>query len=143
MKPTEFLLKELERLEKLERAATAAPWEMARASSFSEGKVNCVECFVRRPGDDVSICADVIDPNSDKPSGETAAFIAETRNALPGLLKSLRALVVHTSDMIEIENFLSTNSVKSVIQEEAENVLAEAAKALGFNPEDEGKGGET
>lgn len=71
---------------------TPGPWEVAEAGSWKGGKRTSTEYFVRRPGDDVAIASDIIDPaNDDAPSEANARLIA----AAPDLLEAL----------IELRNF--------------------------------------
>jgi len=61
----------------LEAGPTPGPWEDASAGSGKRGepfKIN--EYFVRRPGDDIAIAADIINPESAAPSEENAVYIA-------------------------------------------------------------------
>lgn len=47
------------------------------------------ECFVARDGDDVAICADIIDPETGDPSEANARLIA----AAPDLLEALSEII--------------------------------------------------
>jgi hypothetical protein len=58
-------------------AITPGAWEYAEAGSGQGGQFVITEWFVRRPEDDVSIAADIIDPATDAPSQANAALIAE------------------------------------------------------------------
>ena len=69
---------------------TPGPWERVHAGQGSfGGKFLITEWFVRRPGDDVAIAADVIDPETGTPSEANARLIA----AAPDLLVALQAVV--------------------------------------------------
>lgn len=68
---------------------TPGPWEMGEAGSWEDGLRTATEYFVRRPGDDVAIASDIIDPaNDDTPSEANARLIA----AAPELLAALKEL---------------------------------------------------
>lgn len=76
-------------LRALEAAATNGPWEVGHAGDWR----GTSEFFIRRPGDDVAICSDVLDPDGDNPpSKSNAALIAAIRNAAPALLACAEAL---------------------------------------------------
>ena len=64
------------KLRELALAATPGPWEAADAGSYDNGKTVIDEHFVRRPGDDVAIAADILDPETCDPSKANAAYIA-------------------------------------------------------------------
>ena len=85
-------------------AHTPGPWEMAEAGSWAGGKRTSMEYFVRRPGDDVAIASEIIDPaNDDAPSEANAQLIA----AAPELLEALElALFVRgtSDDTPEVRN---------------------------------------
>jgi len=71
-------------------AHTPGPWEMAEAGSWKDGKRTSTEYFVRRPGDDVAIASEIIDPaNDDAPSEANARLIA----AAPDLLEALESFI--------------------------------------------------
>lgn len=71
-------------------AHTPGPWEMAEAGSWAGGKRTSMEYFVRRPGDDVAIASEIIDPaNDDAPSEANARLIA----AAPELYEELERSV--------------------------------------------------
>jgi hypothetical protein len=63
---------------------TPGPWEVARGGSYKNGKYQLSEYFVRRPEDDVSIAADIIDPATSLPSKANAALIAASPDLLAG-----------------------------------------------------------
>lgn len=67
---------------------TKGPWEVAHAQMRLDGRVTVPEIFVRRPGDDVAIASDVIDPATELPSEANARLIA----AAPDLYEALKAL---------------------------------------------------
>ncbi len=67
---------------------TPGPWEHAEAGSWRNGKRISTEYFVRRPEDNVSIAADIIDPETSEPSEANAQLIA----AAPELLEALKKL---------------------------------------------------
>jgi len=78
---------EIARLRALLAKATPGPWESAAAKQGNrDGTITTVEMFVRREGGDVSIAAEVLDPETCKPSEANADLIAAAVNALPGLL---------------------------------------------------------
>lgn len=57
---------------------TPGPWEVATA--IVDGQV--VEYFIRRPGDDIAIAADIIDPKTERPSAAIAALLADAPDLL-------------------------------------------------------------
>lgn len=73
-------------------AATPGPWEYAEAGTFKRGSFSLDEYFVRRPEDDVSIAADIIDPDTCEPSEALAAFIAHAREDVPALVAEVERL---------------------------------------------------
>jgi hypothetical protein len=69
------------------KSFTPRPWEVAHAGcGLRDGTFEITEYFVRRPGDNVSIAADIIDPATGEPSEEYALLIA----AAPMLLEALQ-----------------------------------------------------
>jgi hypothetical protein len=82
-------------------AATSQPWEVAEAHTYKDGKQTVSELFVRRPDDDVSIAADILDPTTSNPSQANADFIAHTPAdvwALIGEVERLRAALAVYAD---------------------------------------------
>lgn len=77
-----------------EATHTSGPWEVDEAHSGKGGKLILAEVFVRRPGDDVSIAADIVDPETGEPSHANARLIS----AAPDLLFVLSALVEFMGD---------------------------------------------
>jgi hypothetical protein len=69
---------------------TPGPWEIAEAGSWKDGKRTSTEYFVRRPGDDVAIASEIIDPaNNDEPSEANARLIAAAPDLLAELERSI------------------------------------------------------
>lgn len=85
-------------------AATPGEWEKAAASSYLNGKPKLDEWFVRRVEDDVSIAADVIDPDTSQPSEANAAFIAAAPTDIRALLTRARALEAVADAATEVYN---------------------------------------
>jgi len=72
---------------------------MAEAGSWKDGKRTSTEYFVRRPGDDVAIASEIIDPaNDDAPSEANARLIA----AAPYLLAALEGIASATCEKWEM-----------------------------------------
>lgn len=65
---------------------TPGPWETASSGVGNAGKFELTEWFVRVPESDVSIAADIIDPDTEKPSEENASLIS----AAPDLLAACK-----------------------------------------------------
>jgi hypothetical protein len=68
---------------------TPGPWYHDFASGMKNGNPQVVEYFVRRDGDNVSIAADIVDPEKCVPSEANARLIA----AAPDLLEQLSRIV--------------------------------------------------
>lgn len=68
---------------------TPGPWESAHGGVGDAGGFRITEQFVMRPCDDVSIAADIVDPETGEPSLANARLIA----AAPDLLAALVRLV--------------------------------------------------
>lgn len=68
--------------------ATEGPWEVGVASMWKQGVRVETEMFVRRPGDNVAIAAQVIDPRTEEISESNARLLA----AAPDLAASVIAL---------------------------------------------------
>ena len=84
-------------------AITREPWEVAEACSYENGKRVDVELFVRRPEDDVSVAAQILDPETSKPSQANADFIANAPANVRALLAEVAelraALIEHRRDL--------------------------------------------
>jgi len=89
---------ELTELARLAAAATPGPWEVADGGTFNMGRYVLDEYFVRLPNGDISIAADILEPDAGKPSKENAAFIAAARTAVPRLLADLARLTAERDD---------------------------------------------
>jgi hypothetical protein len=99
---------------------TPGPWDARTGTSWSpDGGSQTIEWFVMRPREDVAICADVVDPNSEKPSEANARLIA----AAPDLYAALDKLS-NTSAMFEPVEY----------QQARQNARAALAKARGETP---------
>jgi hypothetical protein len=68
---------------------TPGPWYHDFASAMKNGSPQVVEYFVRRDGDNVSIAADIVNPETCAPSEYNARLIA----AAPDLLEALQDLL--------------------------------------------------
>lgn len=100
MTPRELALESLA----LAHAATKGPWEVAHGSVWEDGARKVTEEFVRIPGDDVALAADIIDPETSLPSLANAKFIAHAREAMPALALAVISLsdrVVALEDAIK------------------------------------------
>ena len=73
----------------LEAGPTDGPWWGDFASMMRNGSPQVVEYFVRRDGDDISIAAEIVNPESGLPSEANAAYIAAANPA------ALRAIIEH------------------------------------------------
>jgi hypothetical protein len=106
---------------------TPGPWEAAHAGQGSfGGKFLITEHFVRRPGDDVAIAADVIDPESGAPSEANARLIA----AAPALLEALQAVIASRDNNVYQRESFETSEHGSYWAPSASMVDSEAiAKA--------------
>lgn len=62
--------------EALQAGPTPGPWGYETASMGPLDSMLVVEHFVRRDGDDISIAANIVDPQSGSPSEANAAYIA-------------------------------------------------------------------
>lgn len=60
---------------------TVGPLEASRAGFGSKSGIVIDEYFIRRPGDDVSVAADVIDPETGEPSESNARRLVACWNA--------------------------------------------------------------
>lgn len=72
---------------------TPIPWEMAHAGTFKEGKFLITEYFIRKLDDDISIIADIINPQTGNPSKDNAEFILRACNNYYKLLGALKGLI--------------------------------------------------
>ena len=68
---------------------TPGPWYHDFASGMKNGNPQVVEYFVRRDGDNVSIAADIVDPEKCVPSEANARLIAAAPDLLGALLMVL------------------------------------------------------
>ena len=86
-------------LEALARApaATKGPGGGAQGSVGENGARKVTEEFVRCPGDNVALAADIIDPRTSLPSPANSKFIAHAREDVPALALAVIAL----SDKLE------------------------------------------
>jgi hypothetical protein len=73
---------------------TPGPWYHDFASGMKNGNPQVVEYFVRRDGDNVSIAADIVDPEKCVPSEANARLIA----AAPDLLEALENIADIVAD---------------------------------------------
>jgi hypothetical protein len=72
---------------------TPGKWEAARGASYQHvGQEPEVEWFVMLPSDDVAICADVLDPKTQKPSEANARLIAAAPDLYAALVSAESAL---------------------------------------------------
>lgn len=60
----------------LEAGPTSGEWDADFASAMRNGAPAVVEYFVRRDGEDISIAADIVDPETGLPSQANADYIA-------------------------------------------------------------------
>lgn len=81
-----------DKYQRLRAALAAGPtpgeWDHDFASAMRNGSPAVVEYFVRRDGEDISIAADIVDPESGLPSSANAAYIAA---ASPEIIDALLA----------------------------------------------------
>src|SRR6478735_11374937 len=71
---------DLDTLERLAREATPGPWELSHAGEGGRGGFRITEFYVRLPGADFALAADVLDAAMN-PSEANAAFIAAANPA--------------------------------------------------------------
>jgi len=71
---------------------TPGPWEVAHGGTAKNGKFEITEYFVRKPDDDVSIAADIIDPKTGEPSEANARRICQCVNNFDELLGACKEL---------------------------------------------------
>lgn len=89
-------------------AATKGPWEDAQGSVWENGARKVTEEFVRCPGDNVAIAADIIDPKTSQPSPANSKFIAHAREDVP----TLALAVISLSDrLVAVETNATPNPV--------------------------------
>jgi hypothetical protein len=93
-------------ISRIEAALAAGPtcgeWEADFASAMRNGEHVVVEYFVRRDGEDISIAADIVDPETGLPSEANARFIAACNPAaLRALLDQLKAAEAENERMRE------------------------------------------
>jgi hypothetical protein len=65
----------LAEIERLAREATPGPWELSHAGEGGRGGFRITEYYVRLPGADFALAADIVGPDM-KPSEANAAYIA-------------------------------------------------------------------
>jgi hypothetical protein len=76
----------------LEAGPTSGEWDADFASAMRNGAPAVVEYFVRRDGEDISIAADIVDPETGLPSQANADYIAAVNPAtIRALLDRLKA----------------------------------------------------
>ena len=76
----------------LEAGPTPGYWDADFASAMRNGSPAVVEYFVRRDGEDISIAADIVDPETGLPSAVNADYIAACNPlAIRVLLDRLKA----------------------------------------------------
>jgi hypothetical protein len=97
---------------------TDGPWEVGEGRTY--GHRPTLEYFVRRPGDDVAICSDVLDPDGDNPPSLANAHLIA---AAPELLSSLKT-AYHIAS-------LSNRDTDEVWAAAKKQILATIAKAEG------------
>lgn len=93
----------IEELKRLAEAATPGPWEYDHGCIADNGKAIISEYFVRLDGDDVSIAANIIDPESCRPSKSNAAYIAAANpSAVLELIRQRDELLVAAKDAHQV-----------------------------------------
>lgn len=101
---------ELNEIEKRANAAAPGPWEDAEASVWEHGQRVVDEVFVRRPGDNIAVASQILNPCADPrnvPSQDTAAFIAQdtaafiahAREDVPALIAEVRRLKARNAEL--------------------------------------------
>ena len=101
-------------------AATKGPWEDAQGSVWENGARKVTEEFVRCPGDNVAIAADIIDPKTSQPSPANSKFIAHAREDVPALALA----VISLSDrLVAVETSTPHGSTQTAAQELALDAL--------------------
>jgi len=106
-----------------EKSFTQQSWEHADAGSYSHGRYQIDEYFVRLPGDDVAIASDIIDPDTCQPSEAAARLIA----AAPAMFAALDPLA-YLAEVLEPGNVLNFRGVY-ITYEQAQAAAAAIAKA--------------
>jgi hypothetical protein len=84
---------------------TKGPWKTAFGACYGTKGETLTEWFVRRPSDDVAICAEVRNPDTAEPSEANAALIA----AAPDLYAALARLLA-TSALMEPREYTEAAS---------------------------------
>lgn len=90
--PTPLTKSDREDIRARAQAATPGPWEKADAGTREKGRYRKAEVFVRRPGDDVAIASDILDPDTSKFSDANGTFIAAARTDIPALIATIDTL---------------------------------------------------
>lgn len=123
---------DLTSLKRLAEAATPGPWEAAHAGQGSfGGKFVITEHFVRRPGDDIAIVADVIEPGSGAPSAENASYIAAlSPDKLLKLIAVVEAARASTDVFEEATGYVGCSAFSPSMESECKTALAALRSAL-------------
>ena len=85
---------DLESIKGRRAAITGGTWEAAYGGIYKDGKPEVTEWFVRREDDDVSIAADILDPDTCQPNEANAEFIAHAPSDIDALLDYIERLEV-------------------------------------------------
>lgn len=96
--------------------------QVAEAGSWKDGVRTSTEYFIRRPDDDISIAADIIDPITEQPSEEVAQRLVTLWNEFVGIpdpaeaLREARDSLQTALDFLEdYDGFTAKDHVKSAL----------------------------
>ncbi len=106
-------------ISRIEAALNAGPtpgdWAADFASAWRDGSRETVEYFVRRDGEDISIAADIVDPETGLPSAVNADYIAACNPvAIRALLDRLKAA---EGEIERLRDCISAREVRSLVDE--------------------------
>jgi hypothetical protein len=98
-------------------AVTPGEWEIAKAGEYRNGKPVTTEWFVRREDDDVSIAADILDPETSQPSYANTAFIAHAPADIDALLNEVERLADENQNLRKMTSALLREVAASILED--------------------------